>query len=240
MLLSSRYLPEMDWYLIVERSLDEETRRARRLLVLSLAIGGGAILLVLALVAWGATLYQPRAARMAANDPLTGIANQHSFEILLDQAVRDMQRSSQALSLIRFEIDRLDTVMDTDGHLLGEHVLYTVAQLANGVIRSNDIIARWSGVGFVIMLRECSLDVATRTAQTLLEAVAAHGFDVSLSVTISAGVAECALEELPVSLLERAQRALEEARRHGPHSIAVAPPAKAASDAPSPLVEIAR
>jgi diguanylate cyclase (GGDEF)-like protein len=225
-LLSSRYVPELDWYLIVEGNLTLETARSKRLLLLSLAIGAACTLFGLLLVAWGAGRYQQRIVRLAAADPLTGLANQQSFEILFDQSVRDMQRTANALSLIRFEIDALDRITDAEGHLHGEHVLYTVAQLANRVIRSNDIMARWSGAGFIILLRDCPLEVAQRAAETLRNAVATHGFDVATQITISAGVAECGLEELAVSLLARADQALAHAQAVSGNCVKVAPAAK--------------
>lgn len=207
-LVNSRYLPELDWYLIVERNLHDETSGAWRQLILSLIAGVAATLLMLALALWGATRYQRRFARMAASDPLTGLANQQSFAILLEQAVRDMQRSAQPLCLIQFEIDDLDAVMAREGHLSGEHVLYTVAQLTNTLVRSNDIVARWSSNTIIVLLRDCPLEVALRTDETLCCAVAEHPFGLASPIAIRTGVVACEPAETPSALLQRAEVAM--------------------------------
>ena len=113
---------------------------------------------------------------MAATDALTGLANRQAFEILLQQSLLDVTRTGYPLSTILFDIDLFKEVNDRHGHLAGDRVLSAIAQLGRDAVRENDIVARWGGEEFVILLRNCPLENAYRMAEKLRDAIAGHDF----------------------------------------------------------------
>ena len=152
------------------------SKQAQQAFVQSLAIGALTIVLALALVFFATNRDQKRMERMASIDPLTGLLNRQAFEIVLEQSMLDVKRSGHAISAILFDLDSFQQVNDKHGHLVGDQVLRTIAQLARRVVRDNDIITRWSGTEFLILLRECPLEIAVGVAEKLRHAIASQDF----------------------------------------------------------------
>ena len=161
---------------------------------------------------------QKRMERMASIDPLTGLLNRQAFEIVLEQSMLDVKRSGHAISAILFDLDSFQQVNDKHGHLVGDQVLRTIAQLARRVVRDNDIITRWSGTEFLILLRECPLEIAVGVAEKLRHAIASQDFGLPSppqTITTSLGVAQFGVQESQISFFIRADKALRDAKAAG-------------------------
>ncbi|MCU7923858.1 MAG: sensor domain-containing diguanylate cyclase [Candidatus Thiodiazotropha sp. (ex Dulcina madagascariensis)] len=216
--LNSRLVPEFKWYLMVEQEEDPAERRLLKTLLvnllLSLLVTGGVLLLAYLTIGG----YQRRLEQMAATDKLTGTANRQAFEILFEQTVRSAKRKEASLSVVMLDIDRFKQVNDTYGHLAGDLVLRTVANLIRRAIRESDTVCRWGGEEFLLLLPECDLDHARKLAERIRSAVEARSIATGLdrvTVTASLGVAQYGHDELPAELLSRADRALYEAKGQG-------------------------
>ena len=223
-LVNSRFIPELGWYLVVEQNVSDDVKPLQQVFALNLAISAGVTLLVLAMTLLAANRSQRRLQRMAATDALTGLANRQAFEILLQQSLLDVTRTGYPLSTILFDIDLFKEINDRHGHLAGDRVLSAIAQLGRDAVRENDIVARWSGEEFVILLRNCPLENAYRMAEKLRDAIAGHDFKLAhppMTITASFGVAEHALEESAASLFARADKALYEAKAAGRNCVEV-------------------
>jgi diguanylate cyclase (GGDEF)-like protein len=217
-LVNSRFIPELGWYLVVEKNAARAVQPVRQALMLGLAIGAVTIMLALAIVLFAINRDQKRMERMASIDPLTGLLNRQAFEIVLEQSMLDVKRSGHAVSAILFDIDSFQQVNDKHGHLAGDQVLRSIAQLARRVVRDNDIITRWSGTEFLILLRECPLEIAVGVAEKLRAAIAAQDFGLSSppqTITTSLGVAQFGLQESQISFFMRVDKALRDAKLAG-------------------------
>lgn len=217
-LVNSRFIPELGWHLVVEQNAAGQTQLVRQTLMLSLAIGALTIVLALALVLFATNRDQKRMERMASIDPLTGLLNRQAFEIVLEQSMLDVKRSGYAISAILFDIDSFQQVNDQHGRLAGDQILRTIAQLARRVVRDNDIITRWSGTEFLILLRECPLEIAVGVAEKLRHAIASQDFGLSSppqTVTTSLGVAQFGVQESQIGFFIRADKALRDAKNAG-------------------------
>jgi diguanylate cyclase (GGDEF)-like protein len=218
MLVNSRFIPELGWYLIVEENTARQVQPARQTLMLSLAIGGATVLLALVIVLLFVNRDQKRMERMASIDPLTGLLNRQAFEIVLEQSMLDVKRSGQPISAILFDIDSFQQVNDKHGHSTGDQILRTIAQLARRVVRDNDIITRWSGTEFLILLRECPLDIAVGVAEKLRNAISSENFGLSSppqTITTSLGVAQFGFQESQIGFFIRVDKALRDAKTSG-------------------------
>lgn len=225
MLVSSRFVPELGWYLLVEQNVTDDVKPVQQVFALNLAISAFVTLLVLVITLIAVNHYQRRLERVAATDSLTALLNRQAFEILLRQAMLDAERSSRPLSLVLFDIDFFKEVNDRHGHLSGDHVLSAIAQLGREAVRENDIVARWGGEEFVILLRNCALENAFRLADKLRAAIAAHDFALpppSAAITASFGVAEYLSKESEAGLFARADKALYDAKAAGRNCVEVA------------------
>ena len=107
---------------------------------------------------------------------------------------------------------------DTHGHLAGDQVLREMAKLTRNVVRESDVISRWGGEEFLILLKGCAMDKAFDVAEKLRQAVATHEFMMGASatqLTISLGVAEYLKGESLSEFFSRADEGLYLAKNRG-------------------------
>ena len=155
---------------------------------------------------------------LAVTDTLTGVWNRRHGENLLadDLAAR---RPGQALSLLMLDIDHFKAINDTFGHQAGDHVLIEIASRVRRSLRGNDVVSRWGGEEFVVLLRDCALPDALVVAEEIRAAIAEVPFGTLGICTISIGAAEFRANEDLQSWLGRADQALYRAKREGRNEI---------------------
>lgn len=155
---------------------------------------------------------------LAVTDTLTGVWNRrHGTELLT--ADLSARRPGQALSLLMLDIDHFKTINDTFGHQAGDHVLIEVASRLRRSLRGNDMVARWGGEEFVVLLRDCVLSDALRLAEDIRAAIAEVPFGTMGSITASFGVAEVRDGEDLTTWVGRADQALYRAKRSGRNEV---------------------
>jgi diguanylate cyclase (GGDEF)-like protein len=227
--LNVRFIPELNWYLLVEKEADRDLAEIRRALYVNIAIS----VLITALVLLGiwltVTHFQRRLEAMATTDRLTGVASRHAYDILIDQAIRDALRFSQPLSVIMVDVDLFKRVNDSLGHLAGDRVLVGVANAIRAALRSSDIICRWGGDEFLVALRNCDLFNAERLAETIRQTVDGAAFShdgQAIHATVSVGVAALQPGDDLGAFVARVDAALYAAKRAGRNQVMVegAPP----------------
>lgn len=165
------------------------------------------------------------AGRMAAlsdeamTDPLTGLCNRRGFTLLMDKCSDGSLQCAIAL-----DIDHFKKINDCFGHDAGDAALVRLAGLLRETCRAGDIISRFGGEEFVILLPQTSLEDAARTAERIRESVSTATFPFVGTMTVSAGVAALADCGYRDALLRRADEALYEAKRAGRNAVIVAGP----------------
>ena len=159
------------------------------------------------------------AQRAGVTDPLTQLGNRRQFDTFVERAALLSSVTGQPMSLLIFDIDHFKSINDTHGHPAGDAVLRTVADaLARSFPRRSDVVVRYGGEEFAVVLTETRLADARRLAVRCLDVIrdsrATHGGR-TLSVTASGGVAELAPGESVAELTARADSALYAAKRGG-------------------------
>lgn len=152
-------------------------------------------------------------------DSLTGCFNRaHGLEVL-DGEIARARRSDNPLSVMMFDVDRFKRINDEHGHLCGDEVLRAIGARLQEVLRRSDVRCRFGGDEFVIVLPETPAAGASRVAEWVrseIEQILVPGRDaVTISPTISVGVATAVAGEPADGLLERADRALYAAKAAG-------------------------
>ena len=155
---------------------------------------------------------------LAVTDTLTGVWNRRQGTDLI-AADLSARRPGQALSLLMLDIDHFKSINDTFGHQAGDHVLVEVASRVRRSLRGNDVVARWGGEEFVVMLRDCALPDARRLAEEIRSTIAEVPFGTLGSLTVSIGAAEIRAHENLASWLGRADQALYRAKRAGRNEV---------------------
>lgn len=220
--VNSRFLPELGWHLLVEQDIQGELQPLNKMLFVNGAIGFGITLTVILIVLFSVRRYQKRIEKSAATDSLTKLLNRQAFDFVFQQAILDSERSRQPLCVALMDIDHFKKINDKHGHLIGDHVLRELAAIAKRSLRESDVICRWGGEEFLLLLKNCSLEKATSIAENLRISIEGNDFSRTtdlakskLSLTVSMGVAECKLLESEDSVFERADVALYQAKESG-------------------------
>jgi diguanylate cyclase (GGDEF)-like protein len=164
--------------------------------------------------------------RIARSDPLTGLANRRHLDEQLAAHAASAARHHHELSVAVVDIDNFKSVNDTFGHNAGDTVLREVARRIAVSARVEDIVGRWGGEEFIVILPHCGVDGATVVSERIRRAVAAtpvraeHG--IAIPVTVSVGCTG-GTDEVAV---ERADAALYAAKKGGRNrTVVLEPPA---------------
>ncbi|MDD2310405.1 MAG: diguanylate cyclase [Desulfuromonadaceae bacterium] len=157
--------------------------------------------------------------RQARIDYLTGIYNRMMFSELLEAELQRARRYGSDLSLIMFDLDHFKEVNDTCGHNIGDHVLKAVAQLVCDSIRAHDIITRWGGEEFMVLIPKSDQSQAAILAEKLRRLIETHDFGNGLHVTASFGTTQFKSGDNADSFTARSDKAMYLAKKNGRNRI---------------------
>lgn len=166
-----------------------------------------------------------RIQELATRDALTGLVNRRHMQELLEQEHQRAVRSGHVFCLAVIDVDRFKALNAAHGRAAGDHVLVGVAREAQAVIRLSDMLSRWSGGKFVLMLSDARAALARTGVERLREKVSAMRVTAAgaeLSVTVSIGLTEHRAGETVLEALDRAERALMDAKAQGRDRVVIA------------------
>ena len=175
-------------------------------------------LAILAIIVFTLNIYQRQLENLAAKDPLTGLNNRRTFDSRFRTLSALHYRNKEPLSAVIFDIDNFKIVNDTYGHLIGDQVLTALASIALENLRESDIIARWGGEEFALLLPNTSKEEAFIVCEKLRKAICESEKLKKLThsmLTISLGISELAKEDTITTLFHRADQALYRAKETG-------------------------
>ena len=163
-------------------------------------------------------------------DPLTGIHNRRYFDERLDEEISRSLRQNKDLSCLFLDIDHFKQVNDIYGHQVGDLVLQDVARLIKTQMRQSDVLARFGGEEFAVLLVQTDQQLATEIAERIRQQIDTHKIylddKTSLSVTISIGCTtlgkkdgELVAAEASQQLLMRADEALYRSKQQGRNQV---------------------
>ncbi|MDO6684641.1 MULTISPECIES: GGDEF domain-containing protein [unclassified Agarivorans] len=151
---------------------------------------------------------------MAKHDPLTKLLNRAGLSGSLSKLMSEFSHSSQAASLIMFDIDHFKLINDQHGHDTGDQVLISISQKVSEMIRDQDVFARWGGEEFVIVCPNTQLQGACVLAENVRAQIANSQLIHQGQVTSSFGVAQLNSANID-TWFKRADEALYKAKTAG-------------------------
>ena len=159
--------------------------------------------------------------QISETDGLTGIANRNKIDDVLAIEWERYQRYGQGFALIIFDLDHFKKINDQYGHLEGDNVLIRVAQLVESLVRKIDLLGRWGGEEFIVILPQTNLQSAVLVAQKIRIAISEISDLLCPQITASFGVA-AARNDFTDSdvVLQRADEALYIAKENGRNQVA--------------------
>jgi len=157
---------------------------------------------------------------MAIRDTLTGLYNRRYFHQILDYELNRAKRYHQSLSLIFIDLDHFKEINDQFGHSVGDQFLKQIAQKLSSLFRTTDLVARYAGDEFVAILPATAGEGAMILAKRIQEAlgnyqIMVRGRTLQVSVSIGVDTYESSEGIGGVTLIDRADKAMYEAKAHG-------------------------
>ena len=166
------------------------------------------------------------ARRQMALDPLTQLCNRGALDLQLERTVSVSFFSESPACLFMVDIDHFKKINDLHGHPAGDAVLKQLAhRLVSTFPRKGDFIARYGGEEFCVLLPGADLEQANRLGERLLEAIRSQEFqyqEILIPVTVSVGVAKLRSGDTVASWLDRADKALYQAKEGGRNQVCIA------------------
>lgn len=159
--------------------------------------------------------------QQASIDPLTGALNRTRMEERINLELLRSERHGHKLSLLLADLDHFKAVNDTWGHAAGDLVLSSFGDIARYCLRLTDLLGRWGGEEFLILLPDTGPSGAERVAERLRGAIAEFSFPGGIRVTASLGVAGRRLGESFAPLLARADQAMYRAKQSGRNRVVI-------------------
>jgi diguanylate cyclase (GGDEF)-like protein/PAS domain S-box-containing protein len=155
--------------------------------------------------------------KMALLDQLTQVGNRHYADIQLRYALNEMQRYGWPFAVFLLDIDEFKRVNDSYGHSIGDMALQMMARTLSSILRSSDVVSRWGGEEFVIIIKNPG-DRLRKIGDRMRLLIARSGIETAegmLSMTVSIGATFARPDDTPEGLLLRADRLMYESKKAG-------------------------
>ncbi len=156
---------------------------------------------------------------IATRDELTGLPNRRQMQALMDQELLRALRHRHRFCIAVVDLDHFKHINDTHGHAAGDAVLRAFAQAGQAALRATDVLARWGGEEFLVLLPDTEMAMAIVGMERLRQHIAAQPIDagdgVSTQISVSIGLTEHRAGETLAQTLERADQLLYRAKRQG-------------------------
>ena len=167
-------------------------------------------------------------------DPLTGLYNRYTFRDMLKAEVDRARRYDRHLSLLMIDIDHFKKINDRFGHMVGDQILVELSEILTKSFRKTDVITRFGGEEFAIILPETTVGHATMLAERIRKAIEAHhyrGLSQDKLLTVSIGVSNYHTPGDPpgpteTKLIHSADQALYAAKKEGRNKVCISVPVK--------------
>jgi diguanylate cyclase (GGDEF)-like protein len=152
---------------------------------------------------------------LSITDRLTQVYNRVKLDSVLNHEISYANRYESDFSIILIDIDHFKQVNDIHGHNTGDAVLIFMAQILKENVRNSDVLGRWGGEEFLIILPKRNAQQAFELAEKIRKTVELAKFPVVIHKTISVGVTQYCPDDSVIELIERADRGLYEAKNTG-------------------------
>ena len=224
-LLNTKYIEKLKLHLFVEINKKEYLDELKKTFYGNLLASILVTVLVTFIILYTINIYQKQLVQLASEDALTGLANRRKFNEHFEKLYKLYKKGINRLTLFLIDIDDFKEVNDTFGHLIGDEALIRVADILRVELRASDMIARWGGEEFALLLVDVSPEKAMEIAQKLCQAIKEDKVLTQLlqkPLTVSIGLGELSSLESQDGLVYKVDNALYEAKKAGKDQVVVA------------------
>lgn len=223
-LLNTKYIDKLKLHLLVEIDKKEYRDDLKKTFYTNLIASLAITLLITIIIIYTINIYQNQLIQLANEDTLTGLANRRKFNEYFERALKLYHKSIKNVTLILIDIDDFKQVNDTLGHLMGDKALVRIAQILKSKLRTTDMVARWGGEEFAILLLDVPKTDAINIAYTIHASIKEDeelcAF-LKKPITISLGLGELTNAESQDGLVYKVDTALYSAKNKGKDQLVI-------------------
>ena len=160
--------------------------------------------------------------RLSSHDFLTGILNRRGFLEAVERAQSSFERNNDAFAIALIDVDFFKKINDKYGHEAGDYVLISLSQMLRDSLRKHDLVARWGGEEFILLLADTSIDVAIIILNRIRNDISQHEFifkDTKIKVTFSCGVQVIEKGKVLDEVINQADANLYQAKQTGRNKV---------------------
>lgn len=223
-LLNSKYIPELDLYLLVEAKLDDFIKDVKYVFYLNIFVSLFVSIIIILIFIYLIKKYSDKLEFLAGNDLLTNINNRRSFEEKLNNQILIQKRNTLPLCLVFLDIDNFKLINDKEGHQIGDDVLVRISSIMKENMRQTDLLARWGGEEFVISFIDSSSNdslLITEKIRTSLENDYLLKDMCKGKVTASFGLTQLKENDTITTLINRADKAMYKSKKDGKNKVTI-------------------
>jgi len=222
--INTRYIPELDLYLIVEAKLDVYKQNLLNVFYINLLISVIVISFITYILYKIIKNYNSKLEYMAYNDSLTNLFNRRYFENELTKVIANHKRNNLDFCIVFLDLDNFKLINDTFGHDIGDKVLINIANILKESLRQTDLIARWGGEEIVILLTNISIneaEVLTENIRIKIQNSKTNNKLLNTNVTASFGLTQFKNGDDGDIIVKRADEAMYISKTSGKNKITV-------------------
>ncbi len=224
-LLSTKYIEKLKLYLFVEIDKNEYMSDLNKTFFMNLFVSLIITLLVVLIIIYTINIYQRQLEQLAEEDSLTGLANRRKFNEEFEHMYNLYKRRNlKKLSLVFMDMDDFKKVNDSFGHLIGDKVLIRLGVILKQQLRKTDVVSRWGGEEFAILLVDTDKDEVFKIADKLRVSIKEDKIlneILDTPITVSLGLSELTSGDSQDGLIGKVDDALYKAKGSGKDKIIV-------------------
>jgi len=223
-ILNTKYIKELDLFLIVEAKIENFTKEVKKTFYLNLFSSLAVTFIVIFIILYMIKSYNKKLEELAHYDALTHLPNRRTFNENFESSLMLYKRNRHNKTLIFFDIDDFKKINDNFGHLTGDKVLVRIAQVLVSMSRKTDYISRWGGEEFSILLHDIDIENTEIFALKLKNSIEEDELLKKYTqdcVTASFGITSFNEGDTSDTILSRVDSALYEAKNSGKNQIAI-------------------
>jgi len=221
-ILNTKYIKELDIYLLVKAKVDDFTQSTKNNFYINLSISLFLTLIIAIIIIKIIKDSNSKLEHLAKFDDLTKLSNRRNFYSLLEKYISLSERTMDPICILFIDIDNFKGINDSYGHKVGDEVLQEIATILKTNSRDSDICARWGGEEFVVSLMNTNLEtsyIIANKIRTIIENSVKLKILTNRSVSISAGVTLYQHKESIDNFVARADNAMYKAKHNGKNRI---------------------
>jgi diguanylate cyclase (GGDEF)-like protein len=153
--------------------------------------------------------------QLVSTDQLTGLANRRKLDDTIKEEIEHESRHTRSFGVIIIDVDHFKLINDNHGHDIGDLVLQEIAQILTDNIRETDLVGRWGGEEFLVLVQNTTSDDLCQIAEFLRLTIEKHKFPHDEKVTVSLGLTQLRAGDNASTLVVRADKALYQAKHDG-------------------------